>query len=354
MLQNKSQLRHQYICRSECDSNDEVFQGWLCWSKKCNPSVSWLFLHRCIIHLHVHIFISFSYCHVDYFLIIIVWSVVCCSSCKTELQWLLFLVLRMCNLDWLMSAHLHIWAAALFLTELWGQNSSICHATCNGQDIIMLCFLSVGLQDLILHKMWYCQPPEFCLLYDFKPPFLTPVVTAKVFKQFATPCLSVLTAGITPLLHSTCLTHIFPASVAMSTSLWSFRNMHDLPCEYQHNGNGLDDEWNIYAVQQDTQSFFNVWVLFIMYVSSACFGPHWSIFRCVFYRLYVQIWYVVVRILLDTSSHYEVVGPKHVELTYMVNKTQSLKNFVYLVGLHIYYKMIHGHYNIMMNEVFKE
>ena len=28
--------------------------------------------------------------------------------------------------------------------------------------------------------------------------------------------------------------------------------------------------------------------------------------------------------------------PKHVELTYVMNKTQSLKNFVYLVGLHIY------------------
>ena len=39
-------------------------------------------------------------------------------------------------------------------------------------------------------------------------------------------------------------------------------------------------------------------------------------------------------------------GPKHVELTYVMNKTQSLKNFVYLVGLHIYYKMIHAPYNI--------
>ena len=29
-------------------------------------------------------------------------------------------------------------------------------------------------------------------------------------------------------------------------------------------------------------------------------------------------------------------GPKHVELTYVMNKTQSLKNFVYLVGVHIY------------------
>ena len=31
-------------------------------------------------------------------------------------------------------------------------------------------------------------------------------------------------------------------------------------------------------------------------------------------------------------------GPKHVELTYVMNKTHSLKRFVYLVGLHIYYK----------------
>ena len=38
-------------------------------------------------------------------------------------------------------------------------------------------------------------------------------------------------------------------------------------------------------------------------------------------------------------------GPKHVELTY-VNKIQSLENFVCLVGLHIYYKIIHGPYNI--------
>ena len=30
----------------------------------------------------------------------------------------------------------------------------------------------------------------------------------------------------------------------------------------------------------------------------------------------------------------------------MLNKTPSLKHFVYLVGLHIYYKMIHGPYSI--------
>ena len=41
-------------------------------------------------------------------------------------------------------------------------------------------------------------------------------------------------------------------------------------------------------------------------------------------------------------------GPKHVELTYVMNETQSLKNFVYLVWLHIYYKMIHGPYSIKL------
>ena len=40
--------------------------------------------------------------------------------------------------------------------------------------------------------------------------------------------------------------------------------------------------------------------------------------------------------------------PKHVELTYVMNKTQSFENFGYLVGLHIYYKMIHGPYDIKL------
>jgi hypothetical protein len=33
----------------------------------------------------------------------------------------------------------------------------------------------------------------------------------------------------------------------------------------------------------------------------------------------------------------------------VLNKTHSLKHSVYLVGLHIYYKMIHGPYNIKLN-----
>ena len=46
-----------------------------------------------------------------------------------------------------------------------------------------------------------------------------------------------------------------------------------------------------------------------------------------FYKLYSQIWYVVLLcVLLDTSSRYKVVG-----------RTQFfLQHFVYLVGLHIY------------------
>ena len=37
----------------------------------------------------------------------------------------------------------------------------------------------------------------------------------------------------------------------------------------------------------------------------------------------------------------------------MMNKTQSLENFVFLVGLHVYYSMIHGPYNIEVAEVCK-
>ena len=53
---------------------------------------------------------------------------------------------------------------------------------------------------------------------------------------------------------------------------------------------------------------FNEWLLFSTYVSSTCFGPHRSIIRSVLYKLYLQIWYVVIRVLLDTSSRYEVTA----------------------------------------------
>ena len=70
-----------------------------------------------------------------------------------------------------------------------------------------------------------------------------------------------------------------------------------------------------------------------------------------FYKLFVQIWYVVIRVLLDTCSRYEVVGGNFVYLVglhiyyKMTHGPYSVK-FVYLVGLHIYYKMIYGPYNI--------
>ena len=63
---------------------------------------------------------------------------------------------------------------------------------------------------------------------------------------------------------------------------------------------------NIYAVQQDTQRF--LMIEYSSHVSSTCFGPHRSIFGSVLYKLYVQIWYVVICVLPDTSSRYKVVG----------------------------------------------
>ena len=63
--------------------------------------------------------------------------------------------------------------------------------------------------------------------------------------------------------------------------------------------------------------------LFSPYVSSTCFGPHRSTIRSVLYKLYSQIWYVVLLcVLLDTSSCYFVTAGR-----------DSLKHFVYLVGL---------------------
>ena len=47
---------------------------------------------------------------------------------------------------------------------------------------------------------------------------------------------------------------------------------------------------------------------FSTYVSSTCFGPHRSIIRSVLHKLYSQICYVVIRVLLETCSRCEVVG----------------------------------------------
>ena len=66
---------------------------------------------------------------------------------------------------------------------------------------------------------------------------------------------------------------------------------------------------NIYATQQDTKSFLMRVSLFSTYVSSTCFRPHRSTIRSVLYKLYSQIWYVVILcVLLDTSSRYFVTA----------------------------------------------
>ena len=64
--------------------------------------------------------------------------------------------------------------------------------------------------------------------------------------------------------------------------------------------------WNIYAVQQDTQS-----VLMIEFYSSRLLARHVSDLTSpssgAFYKLYLQIWYVVLLcVLLNTSSRYFV------------------------------------------------
>ena len=98
---------------------------------------------------------------------------------------------------------------------------------------------------------------------------------------------------------------------------------------------------------------FYDWVLFIIYISSTCFGPHRSIFRSVLLQAVCADFVcgntcrVVRTVVTHTKSAHTACnktilkmdqwGPKHVELTYVMNKTQSLKkNFMYLVGLHIY------------------
>ena len=121
-------------------------------------------------------------------------------------------------------------------------------------------------------------------------------------------------------------------------------------------------KFNVYAVQQDTQSDFNEWDytsrMLARHVSdligpssgafcTSCYGwtcrvvrtvvPHTTVCK---YSLYKKL------LMMDRW------GPKHVELTKALNKTHSLNHIVYLVGLHIYYKMIHGPYNIKSESVF--
>ena len=76
---------------------------------------------------------------------------------------------------------------------------------------------------------------------------------------------------------------------------------------------------DIYAVQ-DTQSFlmteFHSSHKLARRVSDLT-GPSSGAFRTSCIR---RLWYVVIRVLLDMSSRYEVVGPKLVDLTYVMNK----------------------------------
>ena len=89
---------------------------------------------------------------------------------------------------------------------------------------------------------------------------------------------------------------------------------------------------NIYAVQQDTHFFM------IEFYSSHMLARHVSDLTgpssgAFVYKLYVHIWYVVISVLPHTKSARTVGkqtllkmdrwGPKHVELTYVMNKTQS-------------------------------
>ena len=67
----------------------------------------------------------------------------------------------------------------------------------------------------------------------------------------------------------------------------------------------------IYAVQHDTQSFliteFYSSLMLARHVSELTGSPSGA-----FNKLYLQIWYVVIRVLLVTSSRYEVVGTAYI------------------------------------------
>ena len=118
--------------------------------------------------------------------------------------------------------------------------------------------------------------------------------------------------------------------------------------------------WSVIYMQSNKVHEVFQWVsLFSTYVSSTCFGPHRSIVRSVLYKLYSQICYVVLLfVLLDTSSRngwtcrvvrvlphtkvceyslYKTVlmmdrwGPKHVELTYVLNKLTHWNTFCILL-----------------------
>ena len=134
----------------------------------------------------------------------------------------------------------------------------------------------------------------------------------------------------------------------------------------------------MYAVQQDTQSvlmgkFYSALIL-ARHVSDLI-GPSSGAFctSCI-----CRLWYVVIRVLLDTSSRYVDVSSSTRITTYRsqriqlvqnapddgpmrsetcranisAEKTYSLNHTMYLVGLYIYYKMIHGPYNVKLTTSF--
>ena len=66
--------------------------------------------------------------------------------------------------------------------------------------------------------------------------------------------------------------------------------------------------FNIYAVQQDAQS-----VLTSEFYSALMLAGHVSDLTGPSSEAYMQIWYVVIRVLLDTSSRYNFVTAGRVE-----------------------------------------
>ena len=65
--------------------------------------------------------------------------------------------------------------------------------------------------------------------------------------------------------------------------------------------------------------------LFITYVSSTCFGPHRSIIRSALQAVFADL------VCGNTST------TRHVQPLRSCRKSSLIKNFVYLVGLHIYF-----------------
>ena len=87
---------------------------------------------------------------------------------------------------------------------------------------------------------------------------------------------------------------------------------------------------NIDVVQQDTQSGI-YWASLIQHFLQLCNGWTCRVVRVVPHTKVCE--YSLYKTLLMMDRW----GPKHVELTYVMNKNSLIKNhIVYLVGLHIY------------------